>query len=408
MAQVGSDAESDATASSTEDESGESAGWYTDEGRFMLNAASPFGATEAQLEHIRHLLEVILKADHECTFKEMRLMVNEQMGSAYEGKAWRKWFQSEGTIIMDRIDGHDAESASEDDDSIGDNSGESKNSRHEIETKNNSAVDDIDAKTDTDVTESDNTTNGHIITDAENTTGDAETSDAKRSELTDEDTKIAQHTQEKNAFHLTAASPSSVPDEQLDHVRAIMHDLLSDGQVTRDITCTICYVMRDITCTICYVMRDITCTICYVMRDITCTICYVMRDITCTICYVMREITCTICYVMRDITCTICYVMRDITCTICYGYATVHFSSRRSPTNIYIPYTCCDDQEYTFKEVRMMVNDRLGSDYDGKEWRKWFQAEGIAIMDKIDHHTPLSDAFEEAVAQVITTRTFSF
>ena len=319
----------------------------------MLNAASPFGATEAQLEHIRHLLEVILKADHECTFKEMRLMVNEQMGSAYEGKAWRKWFQSEGTIIMDRIDGHDAESASEDDDSIGDNSGESKNSRHEIETKNNSAVDDIDAKTDTDVTESDNTTNGHIITDAENTTGDAETSDAKRSELTDEDTKIAQHTQEKNAFHLTAASPSSVPDEQLDHVRAIMHDLLSDGQVTRDITCTICYVMRDITC-------------------------------------------------------TICYVMRDITCTICYGYATVHFSSRRSPTNIYIPYTCCDDQEYTFKEVRMMVNDRLGSDYDGKEWRKWFQAEGIAIMDKIDHHTPLSDAFEEAVAQVITTHTFSF
>ena len=40
-------------------------------------------------------------------------MVNDQMGATYESKAWRKWFQQEGTIIMDRIDGHDPADFSE-------------------------------------------------------------------------------------------------------------------------------------------------------------------------------------------------------------------------------------------------------------------------------------------------------
>ena len=226
--EVGSDGDSKDTASSTEDGSRENLDWLNDDGAFVLNAASPFGATEAQLVHIRHLMEAILMADNDCTFKEMRKMVNEQMGSTYEGKAWRKWFQQEGMIIMDQIDGHlEAEGVSEDGDSTQDNyNDESKKSGRETEIKANSLDDDIDAKQDT--------ING--ITDGENATDAFETTDEKQSKLSEVDTEISQQNEAKSDLHLTAASPSLLEAEQLDVIRAIMHDLLSEGQVVKAIS----------------------------------------------------------------------------------------------------------------------------------------------------------------------------
>merc|ERR1711939_4026 len=69
--------------------------------------ASPDDATEAQLGRIGHVLETILRRTDgkRLTFDQMRVEVNEEMGSSYkfDGEEWRSWFEEEAKDILEEL-----------------------------------------------------------------------------------------------------------------------------------------------------------------------------------------------------------------------------------------------------------------------------------------------------------------